>query len=57
MKRRMRLALWLYLSAWRERYAREFTALLEEARPGWREFWDVARGGLKMRWLRWNLAF
>ena len=38
MKRRMRFALSLYPPAWRERYAREFTALLEHVRPGWREF-------------------
>ena len=56
MKRRMRFALWLYPPAWRDRYAREFTALLEDVHCGWREFWDVARGGLTMRLLRWNLA-
>jgi capsular polysaccharide biosynthesis protein len=56
MKRRMRMALWLYPKAWRERYAREFAALLEDCGAGWRDCWDVARGGLKMRMLTWNLA-
>lgn len=56
MKWRMRMALWLYPRPWRTRYAREFTALLEDVGAGWREFWDVARGGLKMRVLTWNFA-
>jgi LPS O-antigen subunit length determinant protein (WzzB/FepE family) len=50
------MALWLYPKAWRERYAREFAALLEDVGAGWRDCWDVARGGLKMRMLTWNLA-
>ena len=45
MKRRMRMALWLYPRAWRARYEREFTALVEDAGSGWRECWDVAREG------------
>jgi capsular polysaccharide biosynthesis protein len=50
------MALWLYPKAWRERYAREFAALLEDCGAGWRDCWDVTRGGLKMRMLTWNLA-
>jgi LPS O-antigen subunit length determinant protein (WzzB/FepE family) len=45
----MRVALWLYPPSWRARYEREFAALLEESASGWRECWDVARGGMRMR--------
>jgi hypothetical protein len=44
-----------YPAAWRKRYGAEFAALLEDVGPGWRDWWDVARGGLKMR-LKWNFA-
>jgi capsular polysaccharide biosynthesis protein len=55
MNRRVGWALRLYPAAWRQRYGAEFAALLEDVGPGWREWWDVARGGLKMR-LKWNFA-
>jgi capsular polysaccharide biosynthesis protein len=45
----------LYPAAWRKRYRAEFEALLEDVGPGWRDGWDVARGGLQMR-LKWNFA-
>ncbi len=48
-------ALQLYPARWRERYAREFAALLEDVEPGWSDWWDVARGGLKMR-MTWNFG-
>ena len=54
MKRRKQLALWLYPPAWRVRYAREFEALLEDVGFGWRDWWDVLRGGLKMRLMTWK---
>src|SRR3954469_9147014 len=55
MNRRMWWALRVYPAAWRERYASEFAALLEDVKPGWREWGDVVRGGLKMR-VTWNLG-
>jgi hypothetical protein len=42
MKHWTRFALWRCPTEWRGRYAREFESLLEDVRPGWREFWDVA---------------
>jgi hypothetical protein len=44
----------LYPAAWRERYGREFEALLEDVGPGWREFWDVVGGALKMQMVSWS---
>jgi capsular polysaccharide biosynthesis protein len=43
------LAKGLYPAAWRERYGDEFSALLEDVKPGWRALFDVLRGALKMR--------
>lgn len=45
----IRFAANLYPYAWRQRYGEEFDALLEDVRPGWREFTDVTRGALKMQ--------
>jgi hypothetical protein len=56
MKRQMRWVLWLYPRAWRDRYAAEFAALLEDVGWSWSEWRNVAAGGLKMRMLTWNLA-
>jgi hypothetical protein len=55
MNPRIQWAIRCYPSAWRKRYGAEFAALLEDVGPGWRDWWDVARGGLKMR-LKWNFA-
>ena len=49
MKRLFRLAAWLYPSWWRERYASEFEALLEDVKPGWRELFNVIHGALAMQ--------
>jgi len=38
MRRATRWAMWLYPSAWRKRYAREFEALLDDVGPGPRDF-------------------
>jgi uncharacterized protein involved in exopolysaccharide biosynthesis len=54
MRRAIRLAMRLYPRAWRERYGREFEALLEDVRPGWREIWDVVGGALKMQLAGWS---
>jgi hypothetical protein len=39
----------LYPAKWRERYAEEFEALLEDHNAGWREFADVLREAFKMQ--------
>lgn len=48
MKWLIRLIVWLYPLSWRHRYRREFDALLEDIRPGWRDFLDVLKGALEM---------
>jgi hypothetical protein len=49
MKRLFRLATRLYPAWWRQRYRSEFEALLEDVKPGWREFFDVINGALTMQ--------
>ena len=49
MKRLLRLALQLYPSWWRQRYAIEFEAMLEDVRPGWRAVFDVMNGAITMQ--------
>jgi uncharacterized protein involved in exopolysaccharide biosynthesis len=49
MKSFLRIAARLYPGWWRQRYGREFDALLEDVDPGWRELIDVATGALKMQ--------
>jgi hypothetical protein len=49
MKRIFRLATRLYPAWWRQRYRTEFEALLEDVKPGWREFFDVINGALTMQ--------
>jgi len=49
MRRIFRLAARLYPTWWRQRYASEFEALLEDVDPGWREFFDVIHGALAMQ--------
>jgi uncharacterized protein involved in exopolysaccharide biosynthesis len=49
MKRLVYLATWLYPPWWRQRYARELEALLDDMEPGWRELFDVMNGALTMQ--------
>jgi hypothetical protein len=49
MKRLFRLAVRLYPSWWRRRYASEFEALLADVKPGWRELFDVVNGAITMQ--------
>ena len=49
MKRWINLAARLYPASWRNRYATEFQALIDDVNPGWRELVDVLKGALKMR--------
>lgn len=49
MNRLIRLAVRLYPSWWRQRYACEFNALLEDVKPGWCQLFDVLKGALTMQ--------
>jgi uncharacterized protein involved in exopolysaccharide biosynthesis len=49
MKRLLRLAARLYPSSWRQRYAVEFEALLDDVQPGWRILLDIIYGALTMQ--------
>ena len=50
MNRLTRALIGLYPAAWRDRYANEFEALLEDIRPGWTVLADVVKGALVMQW-------
>jgi len=45
----MRRLVLLYPKAWRERYAREFDALLADVQPTWRTALDIFSGAMKMQ--------
>jgi hypothetical protein len=49
MKPWIDVAMQIYPASWRNRYGIEFRALLDDVNPGWREFFDVLKGALKMR--------
>jgi len=49
MKRLTKLFARLYPASWRERYADEFDALLEEVNPGWRTSLDILKGAVGMQ--------
>ena len=49
MNRLTRALIGLYPAAWRDRYAIEFEALLEDIRPGWTVLADVVKGALVMQ--------
>ena len=55
MRKLVRLAAWLYPSAWRRRYGAEFAALLDDAGPQWRDVFDVLSGAIKMQLSTWSL--
>jgi hypothetical protein len=50
MKKRL---LWLYPRRWRERYGREFDALLEQGAWNWTDYLDILKGGIFMRLTSW----
>lgn len=50
MKRLIRL----YPKQWRDRYGREFEALLDDVQPTWRAFFDVLKGAISMRLKGWS---
>jgi uncharacterized protein involved in exopolysaccharide biosynthesis len=45
----VRFAVRLYPSSWRQRYGREFEALLEDVKPGWRGLSDIIYGAVTMQ--------
>jgi hypothetical protein len=49
MRRLLHWAVRLYPARWRRRYGQELEALLEDAGPQWRDFWDVTRGAIEMQ--------
>jgi uncharacterized protein involved in exopolysaccharide biosynthesis len=49
MRRWLKLAIWLYPTAWRARYGREFDALVSDVSPRWRDLWDIVRGAIAMQ--------
>ena len=49
MKRLLRLSVRLYPTWWRQRYATEFEALLDDVKPGWRALFDILHGALTMQ--------
>src|SRR5690242_3287778 len=49
MKRLIAWGIWLYPHRWRQRYAREFVALIEDSRPRANDLWDVIKGAMLMQ--------
>ena len=54
MKRTLNALILLYPKPWRERYRKEFEALLEDVPPTWRTLLDVVGGAMKMQLKGWN---
>jgi capsular polysaccharide biosynthesis protein len=58
MKRVLKGLISLYPTAWRDRYSREFDALLDDVSPTWRTLFDVFGGAFKMQikiWTPWKI--
>jgi hypothetical protein len=55
-ERLLRLAVRLYPASWRHRYGDEFSALLEDAPPRWRDLPDVLKGAIVMQFLHGRFA-
>ena len=54
MRSWIRLIARLYPKSWRQRYGAEFDAFLEDAKPTWRDGFDVLRRAFEMRMKAWN---
>jgi len=54
MRPAIRFIAQLYPPNWRDRYGREFNALLDDVNPSWRDLLDVLRRGLEMRVATWT---
>ena len=52
MKRLLRVAARLYPRAWRDRYGREFDALIDDLTPRWRNVFNIVAGALIMQMSR-----
>jgi hypothetical protein len=55
MKHWVRLTSRLYPASWRQRYAAEFDAMLDQVDPGWKDVFDILKGALTMQFTSWNL--
>jgi hypothetical protein len=56
VKRLLKFLARLYPSAWRNRYAAEFEALLDDRTPRTRDAFDVLLGALKMQMTKWSFT-
>ena len=56
MRRLLQIAARLYPPAWRDRYGREFDALLDDVNPGWTEVLDILRGAMQMQFRMWTFG-
>jgi hypothetical protein len=56
MRRLSHLLVRLYPRSWRERYAEEFSALIEDVDPTWQTVANVMRGALEMRIQTWGFG-
>jgi hypothetical protein len=56
MRRVLRFLVLLYPRSWRERYGREFEALLEDAAPRWRDLGDVVLSALAVQMRTWGFG-
>jgi capsular polysaccharide biosynthesis protein len=54
MRRALNALILLYPKAWRERYQKEFCALLDDVPPTWRTLFDVFGGAMKMQMESWT---
>ena len=54
MRRWIDWAARLYPARWRERYGAEFSALLDDLEPGWKDFLNVIGGALRMQMAEWR---
>jgi hypothetical protein len=56
VRRLIQFAEKLYPGWWRNRYGGEFNALLEDAKPGWRDVLDILKGAIEMQMSIWTRA-
>src|SRR5258708_668401 len=54
MRPAIRFVARLYPVSWRDRYGREFNALVDDVNPGWRDLLDVLGRGLELRVATWG---
>jgi capsular polysaccharide biosynthesis protein len=54
MRRALNVLISLYPKQWRNRYKKEFEALLDDVSPTWRTLFDVLGGAVKMQFKIWS---